>query len=1092
MEICYLGNGQYTCNPIASLCPQPDYCDGKYCLAREDDGTCIDCFSSLDAYLSNCTFNYTSPGCILFSDSHAPGFTIPVIHGTCKGCSDYYIDNSSTDWEYISDAAGCDCINNPNQCYTPPECSEISKTYPINIPPNYYIYPLSPEAPASASGQICYNDPEYSPVRISNKIKISVPNDPIFSGVYIFDRCGLNDWKLNNDESIININSCTNPSDPSATPSYLINFTEVDNPYDISTSEFYEEKYEKYNYDGLGNNSGDIYSFPAKYYMCITQAASEINPIGHRLSVGFTVPIRYRPRCNDWVVVDRLYNTKGQKTPHAISGSPNYAYYETPTVGSDFQPKYTFLDNGQPTCSGLNNLGFSFKCEGYLLGSGCNNICGGYPYISTPIDETSWFTPKIPVLSQLEFVYDCREECINCDIITYVSTNWVPDNTVSCYGSIININYNCNLARNQEYILDSEINIYFITSNKYKWYIRGYEYSSPYELNKKLFYGTVNGEDSYYIFNLINNHVSAYDLDNNKYVAVDLYWVDLYQTGQVYDLYIVPSNDITVDSTIASPVSRVIYAGNKDEFVYSDNDGEDWHLISSGDPGFIDSSYIRGDLPAPPIQIRIQDHYASSENCDWVYTYDPNPEPYNPNRLPTHSFVDGVGVVNFWNPTLSDSPTIWNVIESMSTGLSTNYISKIFSIADQNIGALMLSTFGFFDDGTCIELPGISVKFYRHDDVYGYTSSIWYNYPIYSPITVPVPPSQPISNPFSELIPGSAPLKTYADRSLEVFTAWRSREVSSGVYYVFAATYHGLAKMQIVDETKSNAIGGIYSWIPFDLPGDWPMNNFLYINDVDGDGDTVCVATNDGLQMSSDLGDTWTKILDTPIKCVKVYDGGQTILAGSIGRRTTESEYYSNAMAGIYISDNGGATFKKISNSPTKYVLLSPSLVLPQSTCIDILQICDNGNCRCGGVLSAIDFWTKEKEQELSNRKYMSIYLGNILDQPCDVTVESLLCEDCYSCHDNLTDCISYCDIDHHGGTDTTKIYFNYTPLGCFNSEAECCAYPIGASVHDPLVNGEWSEKQPFTYWVDEVRTTTSTSTSTTSTSTSTTPNGMT
>jgi hypothetical protein len=473
----------------------------------------------------------------------------------CSFCTDCESLSSRTNWA-DSYSSSCECTINSSQCYNSSACGTINKTDHINIPINPYIYPSSKETSPSESGKLCLDQYGFTPtVRMSNKIKITIPYDSIFGGTYVFEKCSVYGWFLNSGETSTSINTCINTGSPSATPEYLIDFSEINNPSDIN--QCYTETLITYNYDGSPDSSyGEIYVFPAKYYLCITQPAATSDDLGHRLSVGFTLPIRYRERCQDWILVDRLYNASGEKTPHNLFGSPNYAYLQQPLNSADWMPKYTFLnDDGSTQCpSGLKDLGFSFRCDGYGLGRGCSNMCN-YPYSNlqdslVSIDETSWFRPKIPVLAQVEFVYDCRLECI-CNFISDYSSisSWNNDAT-SCYGSLVNINYDCTNNIIEPNFSGKDVEIYFLLSSEYTFYIRhlGANYSTPKFINNELIIKKMiqyphifNDTDINSIISWINSNVSVINNQNmEKINAVDFYWDT---SNLIYKLYIIPSED---------------------------------------------------------------------------------------------------------------------------------------------------------------------------------------------------------------------------------------------------------------------------------------------------------------------------------------------------------------------------------------------------------------------------------------------------------------------------------------------------------------------------------------------------------------------
>lgn len=476
-------------------------------------------------------------------------------HYECGNCEECYTVVSRTDW-VLNTSCNCDGIISSPQCYNIPDCGIFSKTSSIDIPPNPFIPTYSPKTSPLESGKLCESNSEYNPIQVSNKIKITIPYDQIFSGIYVFDRCNNTEWKLNTLESITNINTCINAGDVNPTPKQLINFYEIDDP--SSASYCYKETHSEViiiNSDFI--TSGDIYAFPAKYHMCLTQPASSVDGTGYRLSVGFTLPVRYRPKCQDWVVVDRLYGPNGKKTPHTIFGSPNYGYYDDPlyyTVSPP--PKFKFLNSdGTQNCgSGINDLGFSFRCDGVSLGYNCQNICA-YPYEDYN-NETSWFKPKQPVVAQVEFVYDCRPECSCSTIFSYdeiAISNWNNYNT-TCYGSSVNINYDCISNLSEQNYSGHSFEVYFLASEKHRFYIRddinsNVYYSTPVSIgnvDKIIKYPqTLAGNTNIgnYIINWINDDISVVSTVNDEKInSVDIYWNwDI--TNSIFKVYILPSED---------------------------------------------------------------------------------------------------------------------------------------------------------------------------------------------------------------------------------------------------------------------------------------------------------------------------------------------------------------------------------------------------------------------------------------------------------------------------------------------------------------------------------------------------------------------
>ena len=165
-------------------------------------------------------------------------------------------------------------------------------------------------------------------VNISKRIKITIPDDPIFSGTYVFDRgfgdssLNSNNWIFNTGLSQYNLNTYNHPE------SFLngkllvslsdTNYTEYLPGYnELKTSLYKGEN------NSLANQLEDVFSFPAKFVFTAVQppcpCSGEIGtawpPIsttqasGHRLAVGFAPPIRWRSPYSDWIIVDKINHT---------------------------------------------------------------------------------------------------------------------------------------------------------------------------------------------------------------------------------------------------------------------------------------------------------------------------------------------------------------------------------------------------------------------------------------------------------------------------------------------------------------------------------------------------------------------------------------------------------------------------------------------------------------------------------------------------------------------------------------------------------------------------------------------------------------
>jgi hypothetical protein len=374
-----------------------------------------------------------------------------------------------------------------NTDWSSSQCDNIY-THDISLPYTPYVWPnvLSP-APASASGLLCHKNYPYNQdtVRISNRIKITIYDDPIFSGIYVYDGTGPGDWALNSALSHNNINTYNDiydlnikfiqtrdpltwdpEYDPYSTlPAYfegLYDTQNLVNP-DPACSSPYEQTWELM----------DSYAFPASFVLTALQNAHQNEDdtynAGHRLSLGFTLPVRYRKSYRDWIVVD--------KVPHAITGYTNYSHpvvvdncysymnFDFAEYGTIF-PSNTY--NGNITglkCSGINQFGFAFRVTSNLLGrTNYQSSVENYPTayldshllirsdgIDTETGESirdwgnAFFEPKTPVNASVEFVYSCRPglPCFNLTPSVISPATGTEIGCIVDYYTAINIDYLC-------------------------------------------------------------------------------------------------------------------------------------------------------------------------------------------------------------------------------------------------------------------------------------------------------------------------------------------------------------------------------------------------------------------------------------------------------------------------------------------------------------------------------------------------------------------------------------------------------------------------------------------------------------------------
>jgi hypothetical protein len=152
-------------------------------------------------------------------------------------------------------------------------------------------------------------------VNLSKRIKITISNDPVFSGIYVFDRdmVGLGDfrlesenWVFNTGLSQYNLNAYNHPEESYFNGKLLVSLSDTDYAHPIANAQlpgYNELKTSLYKGENnsLANQLEDVFSFPAKFVFTAVQppcpCSGEIGtawpPIsttqasGHRLAVGF-------------------------------------------------------------------------------------------------------------------------------------------------------------------------------------------------------------------------------------------------------------------------------------------------------------------------------------------------------------------------------------------------------------------------------------------------------------------------------------------------------------------------------------------------------------------------------------------------------------------------------------------------------------------------------------------------------------------------------------------------------------------------------------------------------------------------------------
>jgi hypothetical protein len=338
-------------------------------------------------------------------------------------------------------------------------------------------------------------------INLSKKIKITIPDDPIFSGTYVFDYAlgggdgdlFSNNWILNSGESNHNLSPYShnlNPPGDTGDPSYIAKFQNKilvslnDQPQIDSQTYGYVEAQTSYYKDTIATSAHEIdeaYAFPAHFVFTAVQSSCPCSgddayddlitaqPSGHRLAVGFAIPIRWRGSHQDWIAVDRIFHTINQTefagggniNPNYVSGVPfnngvthydpelstnilpNNAVYLT--YGTSYVPSTanTVIGSGIYTldytlgldffvnCTGIEDLGFAFRVSSSGGGVAITNNLPGLDIgsimpgigryniftknLNDQIDKSNFFGPKIPVGATIEFVDSCRpgRPCVN-------------------------------------------------------------------------------------------------------------------------------------------------------------------------------------------------------------------------------------------------------------------------------------------------------------------------------------------------------------------------------------------------------------------------------------------------------------------------------------------------------------------------------------------------------------------------------------------------------------------------------------------------------------------------------------------------------
>jgi hypothetical protein len=321
---------------------------------------------------------------------------------------------------------------------------------------------------------------------VSKKIKITI-HDPIFSGTYVFDRnVGSGDddllspnWILNNSESDHNLITYQHPVSPQNNK-ILVSLNENDDSSVRQYKGYLELKTSLYKNE---NNVGaiyieDSYAFPAHMVFTAIQPAGPFSgdglgrpevvaggrPTGHRLVVGFCLPLSWDESYNTWRIINGIKYSIDNNIPISYAATPfndgtsyfssidqdlvylDNKFYISGTIDSIDTNSSGFithptLNTGEilPVCTGIPFFGFGFRCsasglgydKGYAWGRETfTNIQGIGPYNifethhtgwdgddpdSDPdfVDERPFFDNKIPISGTVEFISGCNPG-INC------------------------------------------------------------------------------------------------------------------------------------------------------------------------------------------------------------------------------------------------------------------------------------------------------------------------------------------------------------------------------------------------------------------------------------------------------------------------------------------------------------------------------------------------------------------------------------------------------------------------------------------------------------------------------------------------------
>jgi hypothetical protein len=298
-----------------------------------------------------------------------------------------------------------------------PSYCNSSYTHLRSLSLNNYLYPQSTSPPSGSYNLLCSNN--YS-VSISNKIKITIPDDPIFGGTYVFDYSPTNagdhdlfstNWILNSGESSHSLVPYNHP-DSAANGKLLVSLTDNGMQGLVFGYPGYMEIKTSYYKDEINTGARqleDVFAFPAQFIFTAVQPPCPCSGIpgvdlvstvgsGHRVTVALAAPIRWRHPYRNWILVDKVSHTIDDSTISYASGSvfndgasyfsttdnssvylPNSKYikltktYVPGTANSVIGDGYIGLSNEyygltSIVCTGISDLGVAFRSSASGLG----------------------------------------------------------------------------------------------------------------------------------------------------------------------------------------------------------------------------------------------------------------------------------------------------------------------------------------------------------------------------------------------------------------------------------------------------------------------------------------------------------------------------------------------------------------------------------------------------------------------------------------------------------------------------------------------------------------------------------------------------